>query len=166
MLHQLDASTVRADPPVIVGAALGAANPAEPVPLTELRHTFGIEPRVAVLAVDDAVLAAEYNGWQGADKAVLRALSRNGRAASMYWNVEALTRLSFAREGEVAAAFEPGIEQYPPLESVLADLDFADYRDKIGKGLAAVESFTGRGFRPEDLVSLEEAGMAYEITAG
>jgi hypothetical protein len=82
----------------------------------------------------------------------------------VYWDVEALTRLSFAREGEVVA-FEPGIEQPPALEPILADLDFADYRDKIGKGLVAVERFTGRGFRPEDLVSLEEAGMAYEITA-
>jgi hypothetical protein len=59
------------------------ANPAELVSLARLRSDFGIEPRVAVLDVNGAALAVEYNGWRGADSAVLRALSRTRRAASM-----------------------------------------------------------------------------------
>jgi hypothetical protein len=72
--------------------------------------------------------------------------------------------LSFAREGEILAAFEPGIERPPRLESALADLDFTAHRDRIGKGLVAVERFTGRGLRPAGLARLEEVGVAYEIT--
>ena len=45
----------------------------------------------------------------------------------------------------------------------LAGLDFDDYRDKRGKGLTAVERFTGRGITAEDLDRIEAADVGYRI---
>jgi hypothetical protein len=67
---------------------------------------MSIDPWVAVLEAGTAVLAVEYNGFQGADQAVLRRASAGGRAG-MFWNVNALTRLSFAEGGQMLASFEP-----------------------------------------------------------
>lgn len=49
------------------------------------------------VAVGTAVLAVEYNGFQGMDGAVLRRASAGGRAASTFWNVNAMTWLSLSR---------------------------------------------------------------------
>ncbi len=129
----------------------------------ELGQRYGIEPWVTVLAVEDAVLAVEFNGWQGGNREIMRALSRSGRAGSMYWNVNALTRLTLAEHGELLAAFEPGIEPHPDL-AVFEGLDLADYRDKIGKGLVAVERFTGYGIRPMDLDRIAGTDAGYPIS--
>lgn len=142
------------------------ADPAHPVPLAELFDRSGIDPWVAVLPVDGAVLAVEYNGWQGAQGPVLRLASARGRAASMYWNVNALTSLSFARGGEVLASFEPPPATRPGDPDVLAALDgleLEDYHDRVAKGLVAVERFTGRGLRAEDVGRIEASGVAYRI---
>ncbi|HVV08543.1 DUF6461 domain-containing protein [Amycolatopsis sp.] len=137
------------------------ADPAEPVPATDLAAE-GVA-WVAVLPVESAVIAVEFNGFQGANARVLRALSENGRAASMFWNVNALTRLSLAAEGEIVAAFEPGMQETPDIGELAIDLELADYHDRVAKGLVVVERFTGRGFTREDLRQLEEFDVAYEI---
>jgi hypothetical protein len=85
----------------------------------------------------------------------------------MFWNVNALTRLSFARDGAVLGSFEPGLES-PPTDdpevvAALDGLDLEDYRDRTGKGLVAVERFTGRGIREEDLARIAQADVAYRI---
>jgi hypothetical protein len=125
------------------------------------------EPWVAVLDAGAAVLAVEYNGYKGADEAVLARASAHGRAASMFWNVNGLTTLSFAEGGQVLASFEPGLEPVPDagpaVAAVLDGLDFEDYRDMEGKGLVAVERFTGRGFTAADLERIEAAGIAFQI---
>ncbi|WP_433294786.1 DUF6461 domain-containing protein [Pseudonocardia sp. CA-142604] len=151
--------------PEQVLAAFGA-DPAQPVPLTELFGQIGIDPWVAVLPIDGAVLALEYNGWQGAQGPVLRRASAHGSAASMYWNVNALTSLSFAREGELLASFEPpppALPGDPEVLAALAGLELEDYHDRVEKGLVAVERFTGRGVRAEDVALVEAAGIAYRI---
>jgi hypothetical protein len=85
----------------------------------------------------------------------------------MFWNVNALTRLSFARAGEVLASFEPGLGEPSADEEVvtaLAGLDLRDFHDRTEKGLVAVERFTGRGLYPEDLEDLDRLAVAYRIS--
>ncbi|WP_206784784.1 DUF6461 domain-containing protein [Amycolatopsis sp. MtRt-6] len=142
------------------------ADPARPEPAEELREAYG-DPWVEVLDLDGVVVAIEENGFYGSRAPVLTAASRAGRAASMFWNVNALTRLSFARAGEVLASFEPGLGEPSADEEVgaaLAGLDLRDYRDRTEKCLVAVERFTGRGLYPEDLEDLDRLGVAYRIS--
>ena len=56
-----------------------------------------------VVEIEDAVIVVENNHYVGSRDEVLERLSRNGKAASHYWNVNRLTRLSFARAGQVIA---------------------------------------------------------------
>ncbi|MEH1129571.1 DUF6461 domain-containing protein [Micromonospora sp. CPCC 206061] len=148
------------------------ADPARPEPIREiadnLRNRGSIDPWVAVLDTADAVLAVEYNGYQGAQASVLCGASRWGRAASWYWNVNALTRLSFAEGGELLAAFEPWGAQFDVPDTVAAaldGLDFGEMGSRTGKGLVAVERFTGRGITADDLAQIEAADIGYRITA-
>ncbi|HUA28653.1 MAG TPA: DUF6461 domain-containing protein [Streptosporangiaceae bacterium] len=139
----------------------------------EMIDTMSIDPWVAVLDAGSAVLAVEYNGWQGSDEDLLASASAGGRAASMFWNVEGLTRLSFAERGSCLASFEPpdevdasaGGAAGAGVAQALAGLDFDDYRDKRGKGLIAVERFAGRGITADDLDRIEAADVAYRIVA-
>lgn len=122
------------------------------------------DPWIAVVPIGDAVMAVEYNGYQGSQAPELRALSRGTRAASMFWNVNGLTQLSFAADGEVVAAFELGEQcDDPVLEPALRDLDFDDYRHQIAKGLVAVERFTGSAFTESDLARVESAGIGFAV---
>ncbi|WP_410573042.1 DUF6461 domain-containing protein [Amycolatopsis sp. cmx-4-61] len=143
------------------------ADPAEPEPLDELREQY----RDQWLAVGDfggVVVVVEENGFIGSQAPVLTAVSRAGRAASMFWNVNGVTRLSFARGGEVLTSFEPGLQEPSgtgEVTAALAGLDLANFRDRDEKGLVAVERFTGRGLYPEDLEDIERLGLAYRISA-
>jgi hypothetical protein len=142
------------------------ADPMQPVSLSECVEQFGIEPWVAVTEVSGAVVAVEYNGWQGSQEPVLRAASVGGRAASMYWNVNALTRLSFARAGVVLDGFEVLSEHESPdphVRAALAGIDFAELGHMPEKGLVAVERFTGVGVRREDVERIDTADVAYWI---
>ena len=132
----------------------------------ELQDRQSIDPWVAVLNAGDAVLAVEYNGWQGSNAPVLERASAAGRAASMYWNVNAVTRLSFAERGEVLLSEEPfsELEAPAPVGRALAGLDFGDvYRGKPAMGLVAVERFTGHSVTAEDLARIEAAGIGFRI---
>ncbi|GGP51067.1 DUF6461 domain-containing protein [Saccharothrix coeruleofusca] len=145
--------------------AFGADPTSRPWRLEETQRSADLRQWVSVLQVDGAVIAFEDNGYLGADEEVLRRLSARGRAASMFWNVNALTRLSFARDGELLAGFEPiGPAQIPPAAAVwIEGLDLADYRHRKAKGLTAVARFTGRGFTPDDLAALRAADEAYLV---
>ncbi|MDX3194901.1 DUF6461 domain-containing protein [Streptomyces sp. MN03-5084-2B] len=142
------------------------ADPARPEPLDELREAYA-DPWLAVLDLDGVVVAVEENGFRGSWAPVLTAVSAGGRAASMFWNVNGVTHLSFARAGELRSAFEPGLSEPSADEEVtaaLAGLDLADYRDRNEKGLVAVERFTGRGLYAEDLEDIDRLGVAYRIS--
>ncbi|WP_433574951.1 DUF6461 domain-containing protein [Nocardia brasiliensis] len=163
-----DAGTITvvaaSDPGTVVRAFGG--DPAAPERMDELeeRAMERGDPWIAVASLADAVLAVEYNGYQGSHGPELRALSRGTRAASLYWNVNGLTRLSFAADGRIVAAFELGEQQHDRmLEPILRDLDFDDYRDKIAKGLVAVERFTGSAFAESDLVRVASAGIGFAV---
>ncbi len=141
------------------------ADPDRPKPPAELRQAYA-DPWLAVLDLGGVVLVIEENGYLGSHEDVLTAISRAGAAASMFWNVNAVTRLSFARDGELLASFEPGLGEpdlSPETAAALAGLDFEDYRDLDEKGLVAVERFTGRGLHAEDLEEIERAGVAYRV---
>ena len=66
------------------------------------------EPRgwFAIGEIDGAVFVWEDNGWRGSGREVAAALSTGGAFASMYWNVNALSVFTYAREGAVVAQFE------------------------------------------------------------
>jgi len=132
----------------------------------DLMSRRSTDPWVAVLDVGGAVLAVEFNGWQGSTEPVLARASAGGRAASMNWNVNAVTRLSFAEHGEVLLSEEPGehLGAPPPVAGTLADLDFADHhRSRKAMGLVAVQRFTGHGITAEDLARIEAAGVGFRI---
>jgi hypothetical protein len=118
------------------------------------------EPFVAVLAVDDIVLAVEDNGYQGADTDTLTALSHNGKAASLYWNVNADFQLTIAEHGKLLYAGDPRDEPGAPHTE---DLDFDDFRHRNAKGLTAVARFAGRDITANDLAAIHTADQAYVL---
>ena len=89
------------------------------------------------------ILVIEPDHYRGSDKSVLEELSRHGRAASMFWNVNAVTTLSVAENGELLDAFEGWDEAtHPAVLALFQGLDLHDYQDKVARGLV-VERFTG-----------------------
>lgn len=145
------------------------ADPSRPEPIDTIVHDLtlrgAINPWITALDTGDAVLVVEDNGFHGTNSEVLTAVSARGRAASMFWNVNAVTRLSFAEQGRLLASFEPfGDEDTrPPVTEALAGLDFAEYGERSHKGLVAVERFTGRGITAADLTQMREAGIGYRV---
>lgn len=124
----------------------------------------GVPAIVLVASIGDAVLAVEPNGYQGGY--VLERLSANGTAASMFWNVNGVTSLGFARNGTMLAQFEPfGDEDRsePDVAEALAGLDFDDDRHKHAKGVTAVTRFTGHDFTEADVQAMVTANIAYVI---
>ena len=113
---------------------------------------------------DGAVIAVELNGWRGSDAGVITAASRAGRAASSYWNVNALRRLTFAERGRLLEAFEPpGQPADPAVLAALDGLDFEDYRDWTAKCLVTLERFTGLGITEADIERTRTADVGYRI---
>ncbi|GAA4235113.1 DUF6461 domain-containing protein [Actinomadura meridiana] len=147
------------------------ADPARPESLRAISEDVlnrqSIDPWVAVLDLGGgAVLAVEDNGWQGSTAPVLTRASAGGRAASMYWNVNADTRLSFAEHGQVLLSEEPfgDLDAPPPVATTLTDLDFSDYRrGRSEMGLVAVQRFTGHGVAAEDLTRVYAADIGFRI---
>ena len=112
------------------------------------------------------MLAIEYNGFQGSNEAIMRRASARGRAASMFWNINAMTRLSFAGDGQLLTSFEPSedVDTGRAVAAALDGPDFDDYRNKTAKGRVAVQRFTGRGITARDLDQIEAGDTAFRIT--
>ncbi|MDJ1132271.1 DUF6461 domain-containing protein [Streptomyces iconiensis] len=113
---------------------------AEELPDDDLAH-------IAVARAGSAVVVVEYNGFQGSREEVLRPLSRlGGRAASAYWNIDALSRLSLAEDGFVLSAFEmlmPEHRHGTHPEAWDPHLSGLALGEGWGAGLAAVVRATG-----------------------
>ena len=62
---------------------------------------------VAVASIGPAIVAVEYNGFQGARPEILRVISRVQLAVSVYWNVNDHMEFSYAAGGEVVTRFDP-----------------------------------------------------------
>lgn len=109
---------------------------------------------IAVTTAGPAVVVVEYNGFQGSREEVLRPLSRlGGRAASAYWNVDAMSQLTLAEGGFVLSAFEMLMperrhgarpEAWDPYLSGLA----LGTGEGWGGGLAAIARATGARLDP------------------
>jgi hypothetical protein len=114
------------------------------------------EDSVAV-EFDGGVVVVELNNFVGTNREVLERLSRNGKAASYFWNVNALTRLSFARDGKLVSAEEPWGEtdfgDDPEVAAALDGLDFGDFRHKDAKGITAVCRFIGVELPTDELTA-------------
>ncbi|MEV1287659.1 DUF6461 domain-containing protein [Micromonospora sp. NPDC049679] len=144
------------------------ADPHRSATIRDIEQNHGpgsLDPWVAVLDTTGAVLAVEYNGFEGSRAPVVRTASARGRAASMFWNVNAVTRLSFAEQGRLLASFEPwgDLDADPVVTAALAGLDFAEPGFRTEKGLVAVERFTGRGITAADLDRIQDAGTGFRI---
>ncbi|GAA1657236.1 DUF6461 domain-containing protein [Actinoplanes couchii] len=165
---QRTALTVAATVTVVTGTPFAevlrafGADPDQPEPFdrTEMEPDW-----ITALDTGDAVVVVEFNGYYGSRAPVLQAASGRGRAASMFWNVNAVTRLSFAERGELLAGFEPmGGESAPPkVAECLAGIDFGELGDRTEKGLVAVERFTGHVFTADELAAIEAAGSGYRV---
>ncbi|MEU7752816.1 DUF6461 domain-containing protein [Micromonospora sp. NPDC049171] len=80
--------------------------------MLDLSEAYEIGPNDGwVLHLDQvgpAVTIFEDNGFQGARPEVLRAFSVDAEVRSAWWNVNAVTRFSFATQGELITAMEAG----------------------------------------------------------
>jgi hypothetical protein len=62
---------------------------------------------VQVSSVRDAVVTFEPNGWHGVESELAVRLSRSGRYAAYFWNVNAVMEFVFAEAGQVRRDFDP-----------------------------------------------------------
>ncbi|MGW6448470.1 DUF6461 domain-containing protein [Lentzea sp. NPDC055074] len=93
------------------------------------------EQDAVAVDVGGGVLVVEVNDYQGSRAAVLQRLSRNGKAASYHWNANRVTRLSFARDGQLTDDVET--------RKAVEGLSFTDLRHLDAKGITAVVRYTG-----------------------
>jgi hypothetical protein len=81
---------------------------------------------VQVDALDGVTVLIEPNGWSTAAPTVLARLSRGGRAANVFWNVNADMSFGYAVDGSIVRTFDPVLYDAgdPPLPEE-ASLPFA-----------------------------------------
>lgn len=107
----------------------------------------GEKQRIAVSRSGTAAVVVESNQFHGSREEVLRPLSRLGRAASAFWNVNANSQLSLAEDGLVQSAFDLYRPDQPhgaaphAWRPYLDELGFGPERT-WGAGLAALERAT------------------------
>jgi hypothetical protein len=122
---------------------------------------LSMDSKVAILAIDDAVLAVEYNGWHGSLLGVLLPLSRTGRAASVRWNVDSETKISMAEAGRYLCALDPinlhrrWGENPGVIDRLIEDLDFAAGAI-TEQSMVVMERFTGLRVTPEMVAGLDQ----------
>lgn len=132
----------------------GFPSGAPPMTAREMTDRIGrAYPRELALVFGDAqagwVLLLESPGLEGAQPGVLSRLSATGTAASAYWNVNLTNRVSYARDGAVAATFditEPDLVLGPAphlLDPFRAGLPLDDPDLFKAAALAVLERITG-----------------------
>ncbi|WP_409056180.1 DUF6461 domain-containing protein [Streptomyces sp. SYP-A7185] len=128
----------------------GDPDQARPMPLEDLREYYEGN-LVLVSRSGPAVVVVESNNFQGSREEVLRPLSRLGRTASAFWNVNAVSRLSLAEDGLVSSALDMVVPDTPygarpaAWEPLLEGLPLG-VSAGWSSGLAAVERATGARF--------------------
>ncbi len=123
---------------------------AEDAPVTDTfsRDASGAS-LVSVLPAGDGDAATavlvEQNGFEGSRTEVLRRLSKKGRAASAFWNVNGAVRFGCAQRGKVVASAElddPDDDELPARLRRIVD-EFRDSPDQPALAMALVQQFTG-----------------------
>ncbi|MEV0282340.1 DUF6461 domain-containing protein [Streptomyces sp. NPDC050610] len=139
-----------ADEDAVIRLFGGDPEQALPMSLEELReHCDG--DGILVSRSGPAVVVVECNGYQGSREEVLRPLSRLGRTASAFWNVNAVSQLSLAEDGLVSSALDMVVPENPygarpdAWEPLLEGLSLGVVAG-WGSGLTAVERATGTRF--------------------
>ncbi|MGI5502557.1 DUF6461 domain-containing protein [Lentzea sp. CA-135723] len=125
----------------------------------DVAHHF--EDDSIAVEIGGGVLVIEFNNYLGSGEHLLEHLSRNGKAASHFWNINALTRLSFARDGRLLGACEAiGETDFgddPEVLEALRDISFTDLRHIDSKGITAAVRFTGTAIPEADVrLALQE----------
>ncbi|MEU5959487.1 DUF6461 domain-containing protein [Streptomyces sp. NPDC047525] len=128
----------------------GDPEQARPMRLEDLREHYDGES-ILVSRSGPTVVVVENNNHQGSREEVLRPLSRLGRTASAFWNVNSVSRLSLAEDGLVSSVLDMIVPEDPygarpeAWEPLLKGLPLGVGAD-WGTGLAAVERATGARF--------------------
>ncbi|MGW0909459.1 DUF6461 domain-containing protein [Streptomyces sp. NPDC002853] len=129
----------------------GSPEQCRPLRLEDLREHYDRD-LILLSRSGPAVIVVENNNHQGSREEVLRPLSRLGRTASAFWNVNAVSQLSLAEDGLISSAFEmlapesifgARPDAWQPL---LEGLNLQDDDNLWGTALAAVERATGARF--------------------
>jgi hypothetical protein len=115
--------------------------------------------------VSPSAVLVEDNGYEGAQPDVLVALSRRGRAASAFWNVNGMVMFGCARRGTLVCSTElPGVPEDLP-RSLNRLMDSASDEDArlVAIAMAMAATFTGIGIEPQP--ALVDPHTWYPITA-
>jgi hypothetical protein len=124
---------------------------------------MGPVAHVAVVELSEFVVAYESNGYQGADVEVLERVSRHGKAANVFWNINGIVTFTCARRGRVLCSFDLSIEEIPTelparLRKILTSA--SPDADLVAVAAAMAEAFTGVSVSPEDIAT---TAMAYAV---
>lgn len=87
----------------------GILEEARTLALEDVWSSFPGKSALAVRRRGDRVIAVEVNGFEGSRTEVLRRVSALGETVSAFWNVNAVTRFSYAVDGRVKTSFEVGV---------------------------------------------------------
>ncbi|MEV6873017.1 DUF6461 domain-containing protein [Amycolatopsis sp. NPDC051128] len=137
----------------------GMAGKARTISFAEAGDDLDEAYAVAVCRQGEYVVAIEANGFQGSRPEVLRRVSRLGETVSAFWNIEALTRFSYAVDGRIKTAFEASAdsskegEEPDCLAPLVAEIDWEAGHWRTGLLLLA-SRLTGQPFT-EDWLSGE-----------
>lgn len=119
--------------------------------LEECQELYDDTDFVLVSRSGPTVVVVECNNFQGSREEVLRPLSRLGRTASAFWNVNAVSQLSLAEDGLLSSVLDMIVPEDPfgarpdAWEPLLKGLTLG-VGGSWGAGLAAVERATGARF--------------------
>jgi len=148
--------------------AMGS-EPNREVPVAEARGGDGLN-WVSLARPEDglpesSVVLIEDNGWEGVRPEVLKGLSKRGKAASVYWNVNGVVTFACAGRGKLKASVElPDPEDIDDVPATLRRIieKASDDTDPVAVGLAMAQRFTGVTVpRVQDVIAPE---MAHPIT--
>ncbi|MGK3208457.1 DUF6461 domain-containing protein [Amycolatopsis sp. MEPSY49] len=146
-----------ADVDAVVRGFGGIAREARTIPFAEAGNDLEEAYAIAVCRRGEYVVAIEVNGFQGSRPEVLRRVSRLGETVSTFWNINALTRFSYAVDGRIKTAFEAGAHSWKNgedpdcLAPLLAEIDWEAGHWRTGLLLLAAR-LTGQPFT-EDWLS-------------
>jgi hypothetical protein len=129
--------------------AMGA-EPSRAVPVAEARGGDGLN-WVSLARPEDglpesSIVLIEENGWEGVRSEVLTRLSKRGKAASVYWNVNGVVTFACAGRGKLKASVElPDPDDIDDVPATLRRVieKASDDTDPVTVALAMAERFTG-----------------------
>ena len=114
-------------------------------------------PGIAVLEITD---------YRGTKPSVLEELSMHGRAASMYCNVNFVTQLSLAENGELLESVEYwDLATHPVTLALFHGLDVHTFQDVLARGLVVIERFTGCAVTEESAAQVQAMTVGYRLSS-